>query len=119
MALYHFSETPDITVFHPHVAKTSAIRDEAFVWAIDDWHAPMYFVPRDCPRACFWAGPKTTQEDRDPIALESHFTAGGVITVEVRGWRITRLENRVVWRTGSGFVQMLATGRGSEARNDS
>jgi hypothetical protein len=51
----------------------------------------------------------------DPIALESHFTAGGVITVEVvrleGGWRITRLENRIVWRTGSGFVQMLATGR--------
>jgi hypothetical protein len=49
------------------------------------------------------------------MALESHFTAGGVITVEVvrleRGWRITRLENRVVWRTGSGFAQMLATGR--------
>jgi SnoaL-like domain len=51
----------------------------------------------------------------DPSALESHFTAGGVITVEVarleQGWRITRLENRVVWRTGSGFVQILATGR--------
>lgn len=60
----------------------------------------------------------------DPVALESHFTAGGVITVEVvrfeRGWRITRLENRVVWRTGSGFVQMLATGRvrGAEASHD-
>ncbi len=52
----------------------------------------------------------------DPVALESHFTAGGVITGEVvrldGGWRITRLANRVVWRTGSGFAQMLATGRG-------
>jgi hypothetical protein len=51
----------------------------------------------------------------DPNALESHFTAGGVITAELvrleRGWRITTLGNRVVWRTGSGFVQMLATGR--------
>jgi hypothetical protein len=51
----------------------------------------------------------------DPNALESHFTAGGVITADVvrleRGWRITALENRVVWRTGSGFVQMLETGR--------
>lgn len=65
MALYHFSEDADITLFRPHVAKTSAIRDEALVWAIDDWHAPMYYVPRDCPRACFWAGPKTTAEDRE------------------------------------------------------
>lgn len=51
----------------------------------------------------------------DPNALESHFTAGGVITADVvrleRGWRIATLENRVVWRTGSGFVQMLGTGR--------
>ena len=51
----------------------------------------------------------------DPTALESHFTAGGVMTAEVvrlaPGWRISRLENRVVWRTGSGFVQMLATGQ--------
>jgi hypothetical protein len=64
MALYHFSEDPTIELFRPHIAKTSAIQDEALVWAIDDWHAPMYFVPRDCPRACFWAGPTTTSEDR-------------------------------------------------------
>lgn len=65
MALYHFSEDPTITVFRPHVAKTSAIQNEAFVWAIDDWHSPMYYVPRDCPRACFWAGDRTTPEDRE------------------------------------------------------
>lgn len=35
------------------------------VWAIDAWHAPMYCVPRDCPRACFWPGPKTSAEDRE------------------------------------------------------
>ena len=65
MAISHFSEDPSIAVFRPHVAKTSAIQDEAFVWAIDDWHSPMYYVPRDCPRACFWAGSKTTPEDRE------------------------------------------------------
>jgi hypothetical protein len=64
MALYHFSEDPTIELFRPHIAKTSAIQHEALVWAIDDWHAPMYFVPRDCPRVCFWAGPNTTMEDR-------------------------------------------------------
>ncbi|HEX5480313.1 MAG TPA: hypothetical protein VFY79_11405 [Dehalococcoidia bacterium] len=64
MRLYHFSEHPAITRFQPHHAAT-ALTDEALVWAIDEWHAPMYFFPRDCPRACFWSGEHTTIEDRD------------------------------------------------------
>jgi hypothetical protein len=62
--LYHFSEDPGIRVFAPHVAATS-VQDEALVWAIDEWHAPMYYVPRQCPRACFWPGAQTTPEDRE------------------------------------------------------
>ncbi len=62
--LYHFSENLGIVRFEPHVARTSESR-EAFVWAIDEWHAPMYYTPRDCPRACFWAGPETSAADRD------------------------------------------------------
>jgi hypothetical protein len=62
VALWHFSEDASIEVFEPHLATTSD-REEALVWAIDDWHAPMYFTPRDCPRACFWAGEKTTPAD--------------------------------------------------------
>ncbi len=83
MALYHFSEDPTITLFEPHIAKTSAIQDESLVWAIDEWHAPMYFAPRDCPRACFWAGEKTTAEDRERWlhGLEPRF----VMVVE-SGW---------------------------------
>jgi hypothetical protein len=64
VALWHFSEDPDIRHFEPHVPKPSE-RDEALVWAIDDWHAPMYFTPRDCPRVCFWAIEGTTAEDRE------------------------------------------------------
>ena len=62
MPLYHFSEEPGIRVFEPHVAPTS-IDGDPFVWAIDDWHAPMYYLPRDCPRACFWPGERTTPQD--------------------------------------------------------
>ena len=51
----------------------------------------------------------------DPQALETHFTAGGVLSADVvrigKEWRIERLSNRVVWRTGSGFGQMLLTGQ--------
>lgn len=64
MRLYHFSEDPGIAHFEPHRAATS-LREEALVWAIDDWHAPMYFLPRDCPRACFWPVERTSDADRE------------------------------------------------------
>jgi hypothetical protein len=62
--LYHFSEEPDIGVFEPRppLARPEV---EPLVWAIDDWHAPMYFFPRECPRACFWPGAQTAHEDRE------------------------------------------------------
>lgn len=80
VSLYHFSEKPDIELFRPHVAKTAAVQNQAFVWAIDDWHSPMYYVPRDCPRACFWAGPETTAEDRQRWL--SHLDPRFVMVVE-------------------------------------
>lgn len=54
-ALFHFSEDPAIAVFRPHIAPTSN-EAEPFVWALDEDHAPSYWFPRDCPRACCWAG---------------------------------------------------------------
>ncbi len=62
MALYHFSEDPNIERFvprpplaHPEV--------KPLVWAIDEWHQPMYLFPRNCPRVFFWPLPTTTPED--------------------------------------------------------
>jgi hypothetical protein len=94
MKLHHYSEDPGLTVFHPHVAKTSAVQDEAYVWAIDEWHSPMYYVPRDCPRACFWAGESTTADDRDRWlhGLEPRF----VMAVET-GW-LDRIRSTVLYR---------------------
>jgi hypothetical protein len=94
MKLYHFSEDPAIEVFHPHIAKTSPIRHEAYVWAIDEWHSPMYYLPRDCPRACFWAGERTTAVDRDKWlhGLEPRF----VMAVEA-GW-LERIRGTVLYR---------------------
>jgi hypothetical protein len=42
-------------VFRPHVAPTSK-ESEPLVWALDERHAPSYWFPRDCPRACCWVG---------------------------------------------------------------
>ncbi len=48
----------------------------------------------------------------DASMLERSFTAGGIITASLHrmpdGWRITQLENRVIWRTGF-FGNMLQT----------
>src|SRR4051794_29371382 len=63
MLLYHFSEEPDITVFVPR-SPVGRPQVEPLVWAIDEWHAPMYFVPRECPRACFWPSATTSADDR-------------------------------------------------------
>jgi hypothetical protein len=53
-ALWHFSEDPSLDRFVPRDGK---------VWAIDDDHSWLYWFPRDCPRACFWAVGTTTEDD--------------------------------------------------------
>jgi hypothetical protein len=59
--LFHFSEDPTITLFTPHVARTS-VEPGSFVWAVDQAHAPSYWFPRDCPRACCWKGDSPLSE---------------------------------------------------------
>ena len=79
MRLFHFSEDPSIGRFVPRpVAMPSqriAGRDwlnGPLVWAIDDWHQPMYFFPRDCPRILLWSRPHSTAADRDAWFQGSH-----------------------------------------------
>jgi hypothetical protein len=62
----HFSEDPTITRFVPHVAAT-AQQPEAYVWAVDERHAPSYWFPRDCPRGMAWVTDTTTRDDRDRL----------------------------------------------------
>ncbi len=51
--LYHFSENPGIERFVPHVPVTNPDHPPA-VWAINVKHSPLYWFPRDCPRATVW-----------------------------------------------------------------
>jgi hypothetical protein len=91
MALYHFSEEVAITRFvpRPPLARPEV---EPLVWAIDDWHAPVYFLPRDCPRVCFWPLPTTTAED---YARFFATVSGRMVIAIESGWlerlRTTRL----------------------------
>lgn len=58
--LHHFSENPSITRFEPHVPETNP-GQPASVWAIDTAHAPLYWFPRNCPRATAWLRPRDDQ----------------------------------------------------------
>jgi hypothetical protein len=61
-ALWHVSEDAAIARFEPHHRAGHSL-DEPLVWAIDTRHLPLYWFPRDCPRATFWANSGTTDED--------------------------------------------------------
>jgi hypothetical protein len=61
-ALWHVSEDATITRFEPHHRPEHA-NDEPLVYAIDTRHLPLYWFPRDCPRACFWADSQTSDDD--------------------------------------------------------
>jgi hypothetical protein len=54
LTLWHFSEDPSLGRFVPRDGK---------VWAIDERHSWLYWFPRDCPRACFWAVERTIDDD--------------------------------------------------------
>ena len=61
-ALWHVSEDPTIERFAPHHQPLHA-NDEPLVYAIDTRHLPLYWFPRDCPRAAFWANTATSDDD--------------------------------------------------------
>lgn len=79
-ALWHVSDDGTIERFRPHVAPTS-VESEALVWAIDTRHLPLYWFPRDCPRATFWPTGGTTTADLDA------FCGGVVRRVHAIEWR--------------------------------
>ena len=87
--LLHFSEKPDISLFEPHVART-AVETDALVWAIDEEHAPSFWFPRDCPRACCWLG--ETSPSEAGTALLGLGTARRMHAIEL-GW-LERMRGR-------------------------
>ncbi|MGH3050813.1 MAG: DUF6886 family protein [Gaiellaceae bacterium] len=53
-ALWHVSEDDSIRRFEPR---------DGTVWAIDTRMLPLYWFPRECPRATFWADSGTSEVD--------------------------------------------------------
>jgi hypothetical protein len=68
--LFHFSDDETIERFQPRPVKVPSQRavgrewlNGPLVWAIDEWHQPMYLFPRDCPRVLMWRTPETSESD--------------------------------------------------------
>jgi hypothetical protein len=88
--LWHFSEDPTLGHFEPREGK---------VWAIDEPHSWLYWFPRDCPRACFWAVETTTDTDVDEwldgdrgrrVAVIETAWLERLRTIELYGYRMPR-----------------------------
>ncbi|MBO9128603.1 DUF6886 family protein [Bacillus sp. 165] len=79
MKLFHFSETPDITYVEPRITKMNT-DEKAYVWGIDEEHAPHYYFPRDCPRIAYWPALETSIEDRERFFSQTF--AERIIAVE-------------------------------------
>lgn len=91
--LYHFSEDPTIERFVPR-SPLARPEVEPLVWAIDEWHAPIYFMPRECPRVCGWPLPTTTAEDYERFF--SYVSSRMIIAIEA-GWE-ARMHTTALYR---------------------
>jgi hypothetical protein len=101
MRLFHFSDDPDIAQFEPRPVRIPVERPAGrewlngpLVWAIDDWHQPLYLFPRECPRILLWPTSRTTKQDR--LRWMGDISARMVAYIE-RSW-LDRLKAGVVYR---------------------
>ncbi|OZB96183.1 DUF6886 family protein [Paenibacillus sp. XY044] len=91
MKLFHFSEEPDIQIFEP---RTIYDQTDAKVWTIDEYHAPHYYFPRECPRVCLW--PKDDTRDMDVERFFGMSKANRIIAIET-GW-YERVKQGTIYR---------------------
>ncbi|PTX55096.1 hypothetical protein C8P63_12256 [Melghirimyces profundicolus] len=79
--LYHFSDEPEIRVFHPRSHPRHPDRPPS-VWAIDGAREAHYWFPRNCPRVIFWPKPDSRREEVEMLMGPS--PAPKVIAMESR-----------------------------------
>jgi hypothetical protein len=86
------SEDPAIVRFEPHHRPGHSL-DEPLVWAVDTRHLPLYWFPRECPRATFWANSATTEADVDAFLRGARAQRVHVVEPE---WLETMRSTRVI-----------------------
>lgn len=105
MPVFHFSEEGGIARFEPRLSPARPDIEAPVVWAIDEWHAPMYYFPRDCPRILLWSLPESTEADRERWFGASN--ARMLAHIEW-GW-LERMQSTVLYRytfDGRSFVNL-------------
>ena len=99
--LFHFSEDSQIDLFVPRPVQVPPKRRPGYewlngplVWAIDQWHQPMYLFPRDCPRILLWPTSNSTDED-----IERYFAGSSarIVAYIERDW-LVKVANAVLYR---------------------
>ncbi|MGF9907191.1 DUF6886 family protein [Brevibacillus porteri] len=108
--LFHYSEDPTITIFQPRAHPSHPTLAPA-VWAIDEARAPMYYLPRDCPRICFYQ--KADSESADVERFLGLTSAKMVMAIESKWYPVltqTKLyeytfspESFYCWDEGAGY----------------
>ncbi|MEF3309357.1 hypothetical protein PV433_10635 [Paenibacillus sp. GYB004] len=104
MELYHFSEEPDIGIFHPRPAPAFPNMPPV-VFALDRERSPHYFFPRDCPRVIYWKASFTTEEDARTFLANTE--SDKIVAVE-SGW-LDRIRDTKLYRytfAGESFEMM-------------
>ncbi|MFP3391222.1 DUF6886 family protein [Brevibacillus sp. SIMBA_040] len=91
--LFHYSEDPTITQFVPRAHPSHPGLSPA-VWAIDEKQAPMYFLPRDCPRIAFYQTEESKEEDVNRFLGVS--TARMIIVIENRWY--TQVKEAILYQ---------------------
>ena len=102
MRLFHFSDSPDISIFKPRPIRVHVDRpagqewlNGSLVWATDEAHELLYLFPRECPRIVFWPLPNTNRVDLEQwMGNNSHATA--IACIE-HAW-LSRFQNGKVYR---------------------
>ena len=91
--LYHLSEEPAIQRFVPR-SPLAHPEVEPMVWTIHEDYQQLYWVPRDCPRVCFWPVPTTTPED---LAHQWTGVTGRMVIAIEAAW-LGRLQTTQLYR---------------------
>jgi hypothetical protein len=101
MRLFHFSQANNIEVFTPQAAQTQALRgpedawlNKPLVWAIDEWHQPLYLFPPDCPRIFVWPVETTTPQY---LAAFKKMTSRRMVAHIEHSW-LDRLSRMTIYR---------------------
>jgi len=81
MRLFHVSEDPNITVFHPRRPERRNELDQSvgLVWSLLEPALPNWLFPRDCPRVGYRVCENTTNKD---MAIFFVSSANHVVAIE-------------------------------------